>query len=111
LAQFDSVAYATPGGLYTVNVANPSNVNIASNDITIEGDMSESSGPSIRTLIEVGTDSPHMKVCLPGGSDLHRKSKFYNNMVPNWLTNTPVDFAFGPGAVKNVAVDITVTAP
>ncbi len=109
--QFDSVAYATPGGLYTVNVANPANVNVASSDITIEGDMSESSGPSIRTLIEVGTDSPHMKICLPGGSDLHRKSQFYNNMVPRWLTNTPVDFAFGPGAVKNVAVDITVTSP
>ena len=108
---FDSDLYSTPGGLYTVNVANPSNVNIGSNNSTIRRDFSESSGPSIRTLIEVGTDTPHMKVSLPGGSDLHRKSKFYNNMVPNWLANTPVDFAFGPGAVTNPAADITVVAP
>jgi penicillin amidase len=108
---YDSDVYATPGGLFTVNVANPSSVNLSSGVASKQIDFSESSGPSIRTLIEVGTDSPHMKVSLPGGSDLHRKSKFYNNMVPNWLANTPVDFAFGPGAVKNVAADITVTAP
>src|SRR5204862_483540 len=83
---------------------------IASNDIQVEGDFSESSGPSIRTLIEVADTGPRMKVSLPGGSDLHRKSKFYNNMVPSWLSNTPVDFAFGVGAVKNPAVDITVFA-
>jgi penicillin amidase len=109
--QFDSALYATPGGLLTVNVASPSNVNTASNNSSQQRDFSHTSGPSIRTLIEVGTDTPHMKVTLPGGSDLHRQSKFYNNMVPGWLANTPVDFAFGPGAVKNPAADITVVAP
>jgi penicillin amidase len=109
--QFDSQLYATPGGLLTVNVASPSNVDVTSTNATRQRDFSHTSGPSIRTLIEVGTDSPHMKVTLPGGSDLHRQSKFYNNMVPNWLANTPVDFAFGPGAVKNPAADITVVAP
>ncbi len=109
--QFDSQLYSTPGGLLTVNVASPSNVNVTSTNATLQRDFSHTSGPSIRTLIEVGTDTPHMKVTLPGGSDLHRQSKFYNNMVPNWLANTPVDFAFGPGAVKNPAADILVVAP
>jgi penicillin amidase len=105
---FDSVTYATPGGLYTVDVANPSFVNLDDNSATNRLRFSHSNGPSIRTLIEVGTDSPHMKIQLPGGEDLHRQSKFYNNMVPNWVANTPVDFAFGAGAVKNPAVDLQV---
>lgn len=105
---FDTAAYATPGGLYTVNVASPSRVKIESLSFGDAQDFSQTNGPSIRTLIEVGTDTPHMKITLPGGSDLHRKSPFYNNMVPRWITNTPVDFAFGAGAVKNPARTLTI---
>lgn len=105
---FDSATYATPGGLFTVNVANPSSVNLDDNSPANRLKFAESNGPSIRTLIEVGTDTPHMKIQLPGGEDLHRDSKFFNNMVPRWLTNTPVDFAFGAGAVKTPAVDLQV---
>jgi penicillin amidase len=72
-------------------------------------DFSYTSGPSIRTLIEVGADAPHMKIQLPGGEDLHRESRFYDNMVPLWITNTPVDFAFGAGAVTSPAVDLIVS--
>jgi penicillin amidase len=107
VTNFDSAAYATPGGLYTVNVASPSRVKIASSSAEAI-DFSETNGPSIRTLIEVGTDTPHMKMTLPGGIDDHRTSPFYNNMVPRWISNTPVDFAFGPGAVKNPARTFTV---
>jgi penicillin amidase len=105
---FDSAPYATPGGLFTVNVANPSVVNI--DNVTAKTPLSfaQTNGPSIRTLIEVGTDTPHMKIQLPGGADLHRESAFYNNMIPRWLTNTPVDYAFGAGAVTNPARDLEV---
>lgn len=103
---FDSATYATPGGLFTVNVANPASVNLDDNSPTNRLRFSHSNGPSVRTLIEVGTDTPHMKIQLPGGEDLHRQSNFYNNMVPRWVSNTPVDFAFGAGAVKNPAVDL-----
>jgi penicillin amidase len=105
---YDSDTYATAGGLFTVNVANPLSVSLTDLGQTGRQRFAHSNGPSIRTLIEVGTDTPHMKVTLPGGEDLHRDSKFYNNMVPRWASNTPVDFAFGAGAVKNIAVDISV---
>ena len=51
-----------------------------------------------------------MKFQYPGGADLHRDSKFYNNLVGNWLVNKPVDFPFGPGAVTSPAQQITVAA-
>jgi penicillin amidase len=105
---YDSDTYATAGGLFTVNVANPVKVSLTDLGPTGRQRFAHSNGPSIRTLIEVGTDTPHMKVTLPGGQDLHRDSKFYNNMVPRWASNTPVDFAFGAGAVKTIAVDISV---
>jgi penicillin amidase len=108
LRTFDSATYATPGGLFTVNVANPAAANIDKVSATTPLDFSHTNGPSIRTLIEVGTDTPHMKIELPGGEDLHRDSPFYNNMVPRWITNTPVDFAFGADAVKAPARNVEV---
>ncbi|MDB4944028.1 MAG: Penicillin acylase [Labilithrix sp.] len=105
---FDSNAYATPGGLFTVNVANPSSVDLNDNSLANRLRFAQSNGPSLRTLIEVGTDTPHMKIQLPGGLDLHRNAPFYNNLVERWISNTPVDFAFGAGAVKNPAIDVTV---
>ena len=45
---------------------------------------------------------------LPGGADLHHDSPFYNNLLPNWLINKPIDFPFGPGAVTNPAKTIDV---
>lgn len=105
---FDSSTFATPGGLYTVDVANPASVNLADNSAANRVRFLASNGPSIRTLIEVQTDRPHLKIELPGGSDLHRDGKFYNNMVPNWVSSTPVDFAFGAGAVQNPALDLQV---
>jgi penicillin amidase len=91
-----------------VNVANPAAANIDKVSATTPLDFSHTNGPSIRTLIEVGTDTPHMKIELPGGEDLHRDSPFYNNMVPRWITNTPVDFAFGADAVKAPARNVEV---
>ena len=105
---FDSATYAIPGGLFTVDVASPESVNLDDNSPTNRLRFSSGHGPSIRTLIEVGTDGPHMKIQLPGGEDLHRESPFYNNMVARWVANTPVDFAFGAGAVKTPAVDLQV---
>ena len=105
---FDSGAYATPGGLFTVDVANPASVDLNDNSEANRLRFLASSGPSIRTLIEVGTDTPHMKIELPGGQDLHRDGKFYNNMVPRWISSTPVDFAFGANAVQSPALDLQV---
>ena len=80
---YDTDTYAAPGGLYTVNVANPSSVNLDDTALPRPLKFAFQSGPSIRTLIEVGTDTPHLKISLPGGADLHRGTRFYNNLLPN----------------------------
>ena len=52
---------------------------------------------------------PRMSFQYPGGADLHHDSKFYNNLVENWLVNKPVAFPFGAGAVTTPAAQVTVS--
>jgi penicillin amidase len=99
--------FAAQGGLYTVDVANP---DIRTLLTTPEGDFSFENGPSIRIQVEATMNgTPTMRYELPGGEDLHDTSPFYNNLLPNWLSNTPVAFPFGPGAVQNPAQIVTLT--
>jgi penicillin amidase len=91
---------ATPGGIHSVNVAIPSS--------TKGTDLYHNSGASLRTLIEVDDKGPRMKFQYPGGADLSRESKFYNNMISPWLRNEPVAFAFGPDAVSSPVLQVTV---
>jgi penicillin amidase len=104
LTAFDSGPYATPGGVLTVNVATPSAVDLNDASPAARLRFGHATGPAIRLLIELGVDAPHMQVCLPGGTDLHRDGRFYDNLLPLWQSNTPVDFAFGAGAAKNPAL-------
>lgn len=99
--------YAAPGGLFTVNVANPRNRAVPADGKPWE--FGFSSGPSVRFVVEVGADGPHMSYQLPGGADLHRESPFFNNLLPNWLINKPIPFPFGPGAVTNPASTVVVS--
>ncbi len=99
--------HAAPGGLHTVNVANPAS--------TLPEDGADlgfafASGPSIRLVTELTPEGPRMSFQLPGGADLHRESDFYNNLLPGWLVNEPIDFAFGPGAVEDPASTVTLRA-
>jgi penicillin amidase len=97
--------HAAPGGLNTVNVANP-----AIRPLPESGGIAFpfAAGPSIRLVSEVTADGPRMVFQLPGGADLHRDSDFYNNLLPRWLDDEPVDFAFGPGAVEEPYATIEV---
>jgi len=99
--------YAAPGGLFTVNVANPIARGLP--DAGEGWDFAFASGPSVRFVVELGPDVPRMSYQLPGGNDLHRESPFYNNLLPNWLENQSIDFPFGPDAVPNPAVSVTVS--
>jgi penicillin amidase len=98
--------HAAPGGLFTVNVASPST------RVPDEGkpfDFSFAHGASVRFVIEADPSGPRMTYELPGGTDLHRESPFYNNLLPGWLTNEPIPFAFGKGAVTNPALTVEVS--
>ena len=98
--------FAAPGGQFTVNVANP--LSRAAPMAGMPPNDAFSSGPSVRFVVEAAPSGLTMTYELPGGADLHRTSPFYNNLLPNWLTNTPVPFPFGPGAVTNPAVTVVV---
>ncbi len=102
---YNAGPYAAPGGAETVNVANPLSRSVPADD---PWSFAFAAGPSIRCVTELGADGPKMKYQLPGGSDLHRESPFYNNLLPNWLENQAIDFPFGPGAVTNPAKTVEV---
>jgi penicillin amidase len=106
VTQYNDGPYAAPGGLYTVNVANPASTAWESGT---PFDFGFVSGASVRFVVEVGPDGPRMSYQLPGGTDLHRDSPFYNQLLSRWLENEPVPFAFGPGAVPSPAIQILVS--
>jgi penicillin G amidase len=106
LADWNEGPYAVRGGLYTVNVANPGGHVLG--DDNLVGDLGFRFGASVRFVVEATPDGPVMTYQLPGGNDLHRESDFYNNLLPNWIENTSIPFPFGPGAVENPAMEVTV---
>lgn len=100
VTDYNAPAVAAPGGLFTVNVASPRR--------TIPADaqpwqLEYANGASLRVVMEAKADGLTMQFQLPGGSDLHRESPFYNNLLPNYLENKAIDFPFGPGAVPTPA--------
>jgi penicillin amidase len=104
---YNTDPYAAPGGQYTVNVASPSNRTLPTPPEAI--DFAFKSGPSVRFVVEARSDGLSMSYELPGGADLHRESPFYNNLLPQWLVNEPIDFPFGPGAVTTPAEVVEVS--
>lgn len=103
---YNAGPFSAPGGAETVNVANPNSRQVP--DAGEPWGFAFAAGPSIRCVTELGPDGPKMKYQLPGGSDLHRESPFYNNLLPNWLENQAIDFPFGPGAVTTPAKTVEV---
>ena len=72
-------------------------------------DFAFAAGPSVRFVVEADPAGVRMTYELPGGSDLHRESPFYNNLLAGWLVNEPIPFAFGKGAVQNPALSVEVS--
>ena len=104
-ATYNEGPYAAPGALHTVNVANPSVVYPDAGD---PYEFGFRAGPSIRCVVEAFPEGPRMLYQIPGGNDLHRESPFYNNLMPNWLANEPIAFPFGPDAVPEPEVVVTI---
>ncbi|WP_437587674.1 penicillin acylase family protein [Sorangium sp. So ce1000] len=107
ISSYNDGPYAAPGGLFTVNVANPRERALPSNGK--KPSFAFANGPSIRLVIDAAPEGPKMRFELPGGSDLHRESAFYNNLLPQWLDNEPLDFHFGPAAVTDPASVVDVS--
>ena len=100
VASYNDGPYANDGALGTVDVATPHG--FRSEDVSsAEIDLSYRRGAVYRLVTEIGSDGPKMKFQMPGGTDMIRDSKRFNQLLPKYLKNEPIDFPFGAGAVKS----------
>ncbi|MFU8805986.1 MAG: penicillin acylase family protein, partial [Bradymonadaceae bacterium] len=100
---FNHGPLAAPGGYATVNVGAPRN--------PFDGDFTYSHGASMRMIVE-NTDAglrSHFQV--PGGQRHHRDSPFYNNLLDDYLDNTPFEMPLSQEAAAQNAHQTLVVMP
>ena len=100
--QFNHGPFATPGGLYTINVANPSNPNDED-----EPSYGHGSGASMRMVVEGKPEGFVGHFNFPGGQVHRRDSEFYDHLLDGWLTNTHFVMPFTPEEVDAQSVTTT----
>ena len=100
---FDNGPWAAPGGLFTVNVASPSDW---------PKSYAYGHGPSTRFICEeLPTTGPSCTIQRPGGQDHFRDSPHYDDLLKRWLVNQPIPLPFDiDQAAANAAETITVSA-
>jgi len=77
----DTDFFADDGGMFTVDVASPNRQGI------------HSSGPSARLQCE-GLQPVRCTIQLPGGQSAHVSSEHYDDLLPLYLDNEPIDLIF-----------------
>jgi penicillin G amidase len=103
LTAYNAGPYANDGGFLTVDVATPRDRK--------DANMAYTNGASIRTVAEITDAGPRLRFQLPGGTSLDRRSTLFNQLMPNWLTNTAVPLPFAPEPVQNPMFSYTVNPP
>lgn len=94
--------FAAPGGLFTVNVANPS----------IGGaGFAFASGASLRIVNELGDEGITTWLQLPGGQVHRRDSAHYGDWVERWLEGKPVRLPFAAADVEEAAKATLLVGP
>lgn len=89
--------YANDGGLFTVDVANPS--------ATARGkNFQHTSGASLRIVNEATSEGIVTWLQLPGGQDLHRTGEHFGDLVEGWLKNEPFRLPFTAAEVEAAAM-------
>jgi acyl-homoserine lactone acylase PvdQ len=88
----DEDFFANDGGLFTVDVANPNSEGV------------HSSGPSTRFQCE-GLEPVQCTIQLPGGQSAHIDSDHYDDLLPLWLDNVPIDLVFDIDEAARQAVE------
>jgi len=100
--QLDLGPFATQGGQFTVNVANPG----------LSGKTySHTSGASLRMVNEASDAGITTWLQLPGGQDLHRDGAHYGDLVADWLENRSFRLPFSRQEVDEAAVTKIVAGP
>ncbi len=90
--------FATHGGLFTVNVANPSNPEEG------DGEYSHGAGASMRMIVEGKPDGFVGHFNFPGGQVHRRDSEFYDHLLDDWLSNDLFVMPFTKAEVEAAAV-------
>lgn len=103
--QFNHGPFATPGGLYTINVANPSSPREG------DGNYGHGSGASMRMVVEGKPEGFVGHFNFPGGQVHRRDSEFYDHLLDGWLTNTHFIMPFTPEEVDAQSVTTTKVLP
>lgn len=80
-ADYNHGPFATEGGLFTVNVANPGNPGKG------DGSYSHGAGASMRMVVEGKADGFTGHFNFPGGQVHRRDSEFYDHLLDGWLAN------------------------
>ena len=88
--------YAAPGGLFTVNVANP--------PVQVGRGFTFAHGASLRIVSELGEGGVTTWVQLPGGRDTDTKGPYFAHLIENWLEGEPIRLLFDKAEVDEAAV-------
>ena len=100
---YNSDTFAVDGGLFTVDVAHPSDDR--------RGRYDTRHGASMRLACQAGGAGVACEIDLPGGQRHHRDSPFYNSLLDEWLTNRAVPLTFSVDAVAETAVESVLITP
>jgi len=100
--KLDLGPFATQGGQFTVNVANPG---VGGKTFT------HTSGASLRMVSEASDGGITTWLQLPGGQDLHRDGDHYGDLVEDWLENRSFRLPFTRDEVEEAAVTKIVAGP
>lgn len=85
--------FTNDGGLFTVDVANPGFRGGAE-------DYVQTAGPSMRLVCEAPSTGVQCTIQLPGGQSGDIDSANYQDLLPDWLDNVPMDIVFDIEAAK-----------
>ncbi len=88
--------FANDGGYISVD---PSSFTLGSNG------FEQLSGASTRLVTELSPGNIQTWLQLPGGQDMHRDSPHHDNLLADYLTNTPFRLAFLPGEARAASID------
>lgn len=95
--EFNSDTFANDGGMFTVDVANPTD--------ELHDKYEQTHGPSMRLACAASQSEVECTIELPGGQRHHRDSQFYDSMFDEWLANQPVPFLYSLDAAASAAVE------
>ncbi|MEM8609282.1 MAG: penicillin acylase family protein [Myxococcota bacterium] len=98
--------FTNDGGLFTVDVANPG---FRGGEGGSE-DYVQTAGPSMRLVCEAPPSGVECSIQLPGGQSGDIDSPNYDDLLPGWLANEPIDVPFdiaesAANAVRTVTFD------